>query len=233
MKLLMALTFLRNHAFKLAIALLTLTIGLIVAALWKSHYDVCSPNQSLPCSTLEGRIVQLVPSGVRFDVPQAWMDWQAQFHNNFHLTRWQLYQVKSGFGEWDSEYAQVTNAVLPFEMCAAHAGDEGWGFEGVSFDDLQLRVYVGDWALADLKHRIATDGLNQANRAAKNARSSSTVRDSWQVDAISYEVFYGDYGGAAHVDFYSRVREGKTVVFVFMYAREHVDDIDQILRSFV
>jgi hypothetical protein len=226
------LTFLRNHAFKFAIVLLTLTIGLLVAALCKSHYDVCSPNKSLPCSTLEGRSVHLVPSGLRFDVPRAWLDWQVNSHNNFHLTRWQLYKVKSGFGEWDSEYAQVTNAVLPFEMCAVHAGGEGWGFGGVSFDDLQLRVYVGNWVLADLKHRIATDGLNQANRVAKHARSSSAIHDSWQLDAISCEVFYGDYGGTAHVDFYSRVHEGKTVVFVFMYALEHVDDIDQILGSF-
>ena len=227
----MTFAFLRKHSFKLIIATTVLTIALVAGFLWKSRYDVCLPNQPYPCAIVEGRTVHLVPSGIKFNVPQSWLDWQARFHNNFHLTRWQLYEVKTGFGEWDSEYAQVANAVLPFELCAVHAGDEGWGLSGVSFGDLQLRVYVADWALADLKNRIATGGLDQANLVAKNARLSSSTYDSWQRDAISYEVFYGDYGGTAHVDFYSQSRSGKTVVFVFMYAQQHTDDINQILES--
>jgi hypothetical protein len=62
---------------------------------------------------------------------------------------------------------------------------------------------------------------------AKNARTAAGEQGEWQRDTISYEVFYGDYGGRANVDFYSRAREGKTVVFVFMYARDHADKINQ------
>jgi hypothetical protein len=164
-------------------------------------------------------------------VPQAWLDWQGEFHNNFHLTRWQLHKVRRGFSEWDSEYAQVTNAVLPFEMCAVHAGDDGWGFSGSSFIGLQMRVYVGDWIPADLRNKVGTDGLAVANRVAKNGRTAAGTQAEWQRDTISYEVFYGDYGGTANVDFYSRARAGKTVVFVFMYAQEHADTIKHILES--
>jgi hypothetical protein len=47
--------------------------------------------------------------------------------------------VRVGHGEWDSEYASVVNASLPFEDCAAHVGGEGWGWQGLSFGDLQVR----------------------------------------------------------------------------------------------
>jgi hypothetical protein len=35
---------------------------------------------------------------------------------------------------------------------------------------------------------------------------------------VSYDVWYGDYGGRANVDFYVRQMERNTIVLVFMYA---------------
>ena len=221
-----------KYRFKLAVALLTLAVGISIFYLFKFQYDSCLPNQALPCAVLIGNTIYLPQSNTKFNIPQNWLEWQSKFHNNFHLTRWQLYWVKTGVREWDAEYAQVTNAVLPFEHCAVHAGSEGWDLNGVSFTDLQMRVYVGDWKLADIKNQVAQQGLKQAGEIGEDAKFSSYVRDKWQRDSISYNVFYGDYGGKAEVDFYSREVNGKTVTLVFMYASDNTEKIKEILDSF-
>lgn len=221
----------KRYGFKFAIALLTLAVGVIGFYLFKLRYDVCLPEQTSPCAVLQENRISLPQSKVKFEVPHKWLEWQAQFGNNFHLTRWQLYRVETGGGEWDSEYAQVTNAVLPFENCAVHAGGEGWGLRAVSFADLQMRAYTGNWELMEVRQRVLDQGLPEAKTVGGDALFSSAMRGDWQRDSISYNLFYGDYGGTAHVDFYSRRIDGKTVVLVFMY--ESTDEVDQILDSFV
>jgi len=51
---------------------------------------------------------------------------------------------------------------------------------------------------------------------------------------IAYDVFYGDYGGRANVDFYVTEAEGKTIVLAFMYAAVNNNNsvVRQILESF-
>ncbi len=66
-------------------------------------------------ATRNGRIIQLHPSGITLQVPQDWLEWDAQFQNNFHLSHRELRSVRVGHGEWDSEYGSVVNASLPFE----------------------------------------------------------------------------------------------------------------------
>jgi hypothetical protein len=61
--------------------------------------------------------------------------------------------------DWDPEYAIVVNAVLPFERCALHAGGEGWGREGVSYADLQMRVYVLDEVLEKVEAKVGAVGV--------------------------------------------------------------------------
>jgi len=77
-------------------------------------------------ATREGQKIILHPSGVTLNVPQQWLEWDERFHNNFHLTRDELEKVHNGEGQWDTEYAKVVNAALPFTDCAAHVGGEGW-----------------------------------------------------------------------------------------------------------
>src|SRR4051794_12982079 len=55
-------------------------------------------------STLENRTIELNPSHVKFQIPQDWLEWDFQFHNNLHLSHRQLRSVRVGHGEWDSEY---------------------------------------------------------------------------------------------------------------------------------
>jgi hypothetical protein len=54
----------------------------------------------------------------------------------------ELALVKIGAGEWDTEYARVVNSAMRFQDCVAHVGGEGWGKDGSSFGDVQLRVYL-------------------------------------------------------------------------------------------
>ncbi len=115
----------------------------------------------------QGRTIKLHPSNITFQVPQSWVEWDSQFHNNFHLTHRELRSVRIGHGEWDSEYASVVNASLPFEECAAHVGGEGWGWQGVSFGDLQVRAYVTSLSEDEVLERVKSQGFGAAQSIAE------------------------------------------------------------------
>jgi len=127
-------------------------------------------------ATRQGRTIQLHPSNITFQVPQSWLEWDSEFHNNFHLTHRQLRSVRVGHGEWDSEYASVVNASLPFEDCAAHVGGEGWGWQGVSFGDLQVRTYVTSLSEVEVLARIKSQGFETAQRVAQRIREQEGLR---------------------------------------------------------
>jgi hypothetical protein len=146
------------------------------------------------------------------------VDWHLKFGNNFHLTHKQLDAVAKGAGEWDTEYASVCNAALPFDRCAAHVGGEGWG-KAVSFADLQVRVYDLAEAPAAVEERIKREGVADIERFSGRLPALEGETDGpWRRTRLSYEVFYGDYGGTAHVDFRVGRCGDRTFVFVFMYA---------------
>jgi hypothetical protein len=176
-------------------------------------------------ATRQGRTIQLHPSNVTFQVPQSWLEWDSEFHNNFHLTHRQLRSVRVGHGEWDSEYASVVNTSLPFEDCAAHVGGEGWGWQGVSFADLQVRTYVTNLSQVEVVARIKSQGFETAQRIAERqsgleaggkALLSASTEQRWQHIKISYPLWYGDYGGTAPVDFYVRDTDRFRLVMVLM-----------------
>jgi hypothetical protein len=184
-----------------------------------------------------------------FRIPEDWLAWDRQFHDNLHLSRGELEKVKDGAGEWDTEYGQVVNAALPFEDCAAHVGGEGWGLQGDSFGDLQMRGYLSDRSKQQLEKQISEGGFAAA-RALPNAPSERqldalfprhsdappTIERSkagaWDKVVITYLLWYGDYGGTAHVEFYLRSVNGHTAVLVFMHAGGQNEAIQQILQSF-
>lgn len=125
-----------------------------------------------------------------------------------------------GHGEWDSEYASVVNASLPFEDCAAHVGGEGWGAQGVSFGDLQVRAYVTTLSGDEVLARIKAQGFEAAQRIAERqgakASFSTSTEQHWQHSEITYPLWYGDYGGTAPVDFYVRDTGHYRLVIVLM-----------------
>lgn len=178
-------------------------------------------------ATRENPTIHLHPSDVSFRVPQEWLDWNAEFHNNFHLTHQELQKVRFGAGEWDYEYGEVVNSALPFEYCAAHVGGEGWGREGVSFGDLQMRAYVTDLPSEEIFRRISGPALATAKRVTSGdfygpgkVQTEVSKIGPWQRAVIRYSLFYGDYGGIANIEFYVRPVSKYQLVMVFMGAKE-------------
>jgi hypothetical protein len=113
------------------------------------------------------------------------------------------------------------NASLPFEDCAAHFGGEGWGWQGVSFGDLQVRTYVTSLSQDDVVAGIKSLGFETAERIAERqpgqkALISASMEQSWQHIKISYPLWYGDYGGTALIDFYVSDIGHYRFVVVFM-----------------
>jgi len=215
---------------------------------------------------LRGRLVILKPSRIVFRIPPAWLDHydsppkypvenlremvtdpaeldrRCSTKNNLHFTRQDLDKVKSGEGnEWDETFAKVVNDLLPFEKCVFHGGGEGWGLQGHSFGDLQMRVYLGHWELGELTKLVGERGLPAVRKmsqgaasrlrssaahlkgftdmtggAAPRASSGRTKTTAWQVESLTFPMWFYDYGATAVIDFYARKYQESTVVLVFM-----------------
>jgi hypothetical protein len=127
-----------------------------------------SPQTSNRATRL-GRIITLHPSGANLEIPAEWITWYVKFHNNLHLNSSELDSVRIAIGEWDTEYAQVVNSALPFQDCVAHVGGDGWGKDGSSFADVQLRVYATQLSEAQLQHSVAAQGLTAARKISSDA----------------------------------------------------------------
>lgn len=128
----------------------------------------------------------------------------------------------------------MCNAMFPFDRCAAHLGDDGWGNGSVSFGDLQLRVYVLDGDVAQQEVAIRKRGLREAKRIhSESARHQRGLKGRWFQERFSYRLSYSDYGGTAHVDVRITEHHNGVVAFVFMYAAQrHLESIEDILDSF-
>jgi hypothetical protein len=150
------------------------------------------------------------------------------------LTAEQLDRVGNGAGEWDDEYARVCNAIFPFDRCAAHVGEEGWGKEGVSYGDLQVRVYDLESPLEAVEEDIArksTDDIGQLICGTVQVQKGD--EHGWRQTVFSYGRFYYDYGATAYVDIRLKQVDKKTIAFVFMYTdyQQQEKVINDILHS--
>jgi hypothetical protein len=185
-------------------------------------------------AVLRGRTIE-IPRRASFEIPQEWLDWQAEFHNAIHLSPDELAKVRVADSEWDTEYAEILNALLPFSSCVAHAGGEGWGKNAVSYGDVQMRVYIVDVSPKQIMRRMAKVGPAQAFRYSKKVSLSRSRFKKWQRVTLSYDLWYSDYGGTANVDVFSRVFGNQTFVLAFMYAdslQKPRGEVAQIVKSF-
>lgn len=209
------------------------TIGLVLTVAIHPVAGEPRPTATKSSATRDQRDIRLEPSGVTFRIPEVWLEWHRQFGNNLHLTREKLEKVKDGGGEWDTEYAAVVNAAIPFDRCSVHVGSEGWGKDGVSFGDLQMRAYVVPETPEKVATAIAKSALVAAGKYDKRAQADNGRTGNWHRATVKYGLWYGDYGGTAVVDVYARPIGKETAVFAFMYAesRDHADAIADILKS--
>jgi hypothetical protein len=201
---------------KARIALVVTLVTCVLLAVWPAYRAGLFTMDAGRYATRQNRIIYLHPSDTSFQIPEDWLYWNTEFHNNLHLTHRELKKVRLGAGEWDTEYGDVVNSALPFEHCAAHAGGEGWGREGVSFGDLQLRAYVTDLNSAEILRRISGPAFDTAKGYSSQAQLSSGQEGEWQRVVIQYDLFYGDYGGTANIEFYIKPVDQYQLVMVFM-----------------
>src|SRR5437879_974963 len=185
-------------AAKARIALVVTVVICLLPTLWPAYRAGLFTRDAGRYATRLERTIYLHPSEVSFQIPQDWLYWDSEFHDNLHLTHRELERVRFGAGEWDSEYGDVVNSALPFEYCAAHVGGEGWGREGVSFGDLQLRAYVTELSSLEILRRISGPAFAAAKKVASQVihepavQVSSGQEDQWQRAVIQYDMFYGD-----------------------------------------
>jgi hypothetical protein len=226
--------FLTTAKAKIALALAVVVCLLLIAG---AAYRVgLFTRDAGRYATRENRTINLHPSDVSFQIPQDWLDWNAEFRNNLHLSHRELERVRFAVGEWDSEYSDVVNSALPFEDCAAHVGGEGWGREGVSFGDLQVRAYVTDLSSAEILKRISGPAFATAKKVSSQvmrepaAQVSLMQEGQWQKAVVQYNLFYGDYGGRANVEFYAKRVGRYELVMVFMgnVAKEKQQILDSL-----
>jgi len=226
-----------------SVSIVIMSYPVTLVRLWATFLVLCtatcvSQDAASHFATRHGSTIRLSPIGASFRIPEDWLEWNRQFHNNLHLSRRELEKVKEATGEWDTEYSKVVNASLPFDHCSVHVGGEGWGAKGVSFGDLQMRAYVSDQSEMELEKRISEHGFTAAKAVRKDSDAEAKIAadkvGEWDRIIITYCLWYGDYGGSGQVEFYISSFNGHTAVLVFMHARGAEQDktVRQILGSF-
>ena len=197
-----------------------------------------SVENNSPYSVLEGTTVRIKPYNATFEIPEGWLTPKPapdEHIKNLFLSWQELNEVNRIDGEangFDKEEAQVINSVLPFENCAAHVGDRGWG-NGL-WNDLQGRVYVTDLTPEEIAARVEKQGLDKASKVFERASVKSGNHENWEkrtldiLDAPSWS----DFIHGKNLDFYYRSFGNKTVVVVFLHTDKFEKEINLILDSF-
>ena len=164
-----------------------------------------------------------------FTIPQQWL-----IRRNFRLDSTQLSTVQQDGtrAEWDSAYGPIIDAILPFPDCLLHIGSKAWGEGGLT--GIQMRAYLTDAKSEQITKAVATKGVETAGKVkGRSVKSNSKDESGWRIDRLEFDLWYGDYGGRAGVDFYSRPCGEKTLVLVFMLDQERlIRDRDSIISSF-
>lgn len=198
-----------------------------------ASYERSGDDQAERYATRNGNTITIYPTQSSFRVPDSWIAHYGKYRDNFHFSREELAEVQNGAGEWDEEYGRVANALFPYDECAAHAGGEGWGRNGSSFGDVQLRVYITKMSPEQVIQRMAGRGLDLARRIQSNKDTAQVVDlgadGRFRHADLTYRLFYGDYGGTARIREYAVPAGDYTLVLFFMGGEE--EEVQSILKS--
>jgi len=134
---------------------------------------------------------------------------------------------------FDVEYADVINAVLPFDDCVAHVGEVGWG--GGIYRGFQVRVYMTLLSPDEIDAKLRTSGLDTAKAEFERALlKPRTTESRWQ--KIAVEVFdspsWSDAFWSGPIDFYMKPVGDRTAVFVVINRGGQQRQLSSILQSF-
>ena len=177
-------------------------------------------------AALKDSWIVLESGGPAFRVPKSWLAWNERWGGNLHFTAEDLASVRDGSGEWDTEYGEIANALLPFEDLYFHGGADRW--PGSLYNDLQMRAYTSRVDAGTAEERV-----HAIYPQASVSRASS---DGWEVVTVSLERWYMDYGGTAQVELRTRFCVDRFVTLVFMRDADLDEPGEQqraITKSFV
>lgn len=225
-------------------------VGFLISEEQPAKSSSVKEELAQPSATLSGRTVTLQPFEATFEIPQSWLSHYRTDEDNLHLTRREIDKIKDGIGEWDSEYGKVVNAVFSIDDCAMHGGNEGWGKDGHSYFDVQMRAYVLAADADDIPTKMINDGVEAAHqlnslkskqnlvpklKSKKSISLKQSEYQQWKRSTLEFELFFDDYGGTAHVDVFSRDFDKQKVALVFMYVKspfKEFEDVPKIVDSF-
>jgi len=188
-----------------------------------------------------GSSLKLEPMAVEAKLEPRFLGWSSEVLTE----REQLERVRGAVGEWNTIYAPIVDAALPFEACIAHVGEEPW-LENASYADMTYRIYALREPVEDVRRAILARAVREAERigcqpphrgAAAKWIDTAAGEGGWARTDVTVDLWYSDYGGRAHVDVRARRFGDATVAAVFLYEAGGPDgeprlrDVDAVLRG--
>lgn len=183
-----------------------------------------------------GTTITVIPNSASFEIPESWLDdkpspWDHD--KNLFLTLDDLNLVNRIDNEtngFDSEDAEVFNAVIDWPYCAVHFGDKGWG-NGL-WNDLQGRLCFTSISEQELASKVENAGLRKALSVFERAELKTHSKGNWKVSTLEVVDAPSHFILFKKIEFFYRRCGDTTVVFAFLYASDFNTEIDGILSSF-
>ncbi|HYL92524.1 MAG TPA: hypothetical protein VEW69_05140 [Alphaproteobacteria bacterium] len=175
-------------------------------------------------ATRSGSVIQLHPSEVTFQIPEAWIG----SGTSFHLTRRELHKARH-----DPWLNKVEDAALDFSDCAVQVniGSTVW-----------LRAYV----ITQPENAIIKRIQEKAPQALRKTPNYVPVRrfqlepakeGPWQHIEMPFVLNFGDYNEDGDISFYVEPMSGRQLVIVVGYIGNHhprvEDETLEVLKSVV
>jgi hypothetical protein len=129
----------------------------------------------------------------------------------------------------------VADSIAPLEALVAQIGGGRWTIDGHCSIAVQPRFYVGTFTPERLGMRAARVGRRTVERFFRPVELVQIDTAGWHRTRLSWNAWYYDYGGEAHVDVFTRRVRAHTLALVFTYvgrSAEGVEERDVVLGSF-
>ncbi len=182
----------------------------------------------------DGTTVELLPSGIRFAVPQLVQD---AVTSTVLASDDELATAQSGQGPWTAQYSGVANMLLAFDRCGAHMGNDTWP-NSDSWLALWTRAYIFERSIAELEASFVDSGAGVAQAVGGSSPEvSQSIAGDWRITQLAFDLSFSESAGRAVVDMRLREYGGTAVGFVFMYPQggggipNPAGSIDEVLQS--
>jgi len=161
-------------------------------------------------ATQSGDTIQLHPTEVTFQLPEAWRVSKVLLRP----TGRELRKVnKDDFYLWG---APIADAALNLRDCAVQVAPDNLTW---------VRVYIVDSAEEEILKRIQEKGraavykmpFDASGHSSRGFQTEAVQEGRWQHVDIPYVVSFGDYNAGGFVSFYLRPVAGRELVLVFSY----------------